>query len=98
MKANFGEFELRTSRKLRACDWCIEKVQPGEVYRHWFGLTENTLDVIAFNLHIECDIAIDREADGGNVNEVGWGERHLRGMTTDETSTALADGYPLAQA
>ena len=82
--STFQTTEQRRSKKMRHCDWCTSLIVGGETYEHWFGLNDDN-DPMAFNSHLECREAIEREAAEEDWEAVTWGEGHHRGKTYEET-------------
>ena len=83
----YGRPALRTARKSRPCNWCNERIEPGDRYYHYWGPQADDSQPAAYDDHEECQAAIDRE-DRLFGDEISWGDRHRRGMTLDETERA----------
>lgn len=92
----FGKPEERTARTERDCDWCNEKIRPGDRYDHWYGIPADENEPTSFNDHVECRDARVREFESADCDHdweaVSWGYYHDRGKTLRETSDAEARG------
>lgn len=79
-RETWGQPAQRQSRRLRDCDWCVQPIQKGERYVHWWGLSADGVPASA-DLHPECLAAISEEG----YEDAAWGEEHARGLTTAQT-------------
>ena len=83
---DFFTTKVRQARKGHLCDWCLEPIVAGAVYKASFGVEGR--DAWAWKAHLECDRALERELhELGDWECVTSGERHLRGCTMSETQT-----------
>lgn len=75
------EVKNMKARKQHKCDWCNEKILPGEVYERSAGVSEDGMYCIS--LHLECRTAMNlsvdkwREWSGGDnwSFDLGCGKR-----------------------
>lgn len=78
------------ARKEYLCEWCPERIQVGEKHAQYAGVMDGYIQNT--RMHLECLDASHREWD--SWNEELCQERHLRGMTCDETEAARAASSP----
>lgn len=52
-RVRWGDTQTRAARKRHWCDWCFERIEPGEKYSYYFGPTVDG-DVGQYRRHREC--------------------------------------------
>jgi hypothetical protein len=60
----YAQPKIRTARKPRQCDWCLDTIEPGQKYNHLVSFECG--DVYEWNTHIHCQnlFEANRHCDG----------------------------------